>query len=526
MSKEMTVSTGYSGIRLLSTETASESGNAQRNLATRPSTTNFTDKSYPEATYAPPISSSVPVLQLPDLPLSTSTASPLSSKPNLAQTQEIQIMSARDLNLPQVLVGTENSVSPTQNVETFGDQSSRWTEVRRIRAVVWGLRSKVHEFRVDLKLKQDKKADADDRLFRFMVLKGFGATLDNVDLQKPAQETLEVLMRNCQEARDVYGPLEAECTSLENQLSRHEFNLTRLEEPFFLQVDEPRVFLSPEPSLAANQPLRDDSVLSVDEDFSDPEYHPLVSEYLSKLADLDLLHERRDELIDEQQSLEEEKQSRQRLGKTLDPDDQTWLDNSQIELGTLLNKIRLLDQDLEALKTKCLSKGLIDNSGEPTTFQTLESFSFKEEDELKSLEQTSEYVKYPILFPHPWSRKGPVETYEPDPDQTSDKITKRINEWILNYLRKSALAVNLLEGAYEGIGGKVYPEWQIEVLKVWFKDATISQGIYASSLITETNTSSHPQSDMTEENDSFRHYLHSIRHYYRPGSDVTEIGLS
>ncbi|PVH81152.1 hypothetical protein DL98DRAFT_514788 [Cadophora sp. DSE1049] len=276
--------------------------------------------------------------------------------------------------------------------EDIQDQSRQWKEVRRLRELVWGLRSTIHELRADLKIKQDAKAVADDMLFRRMVMSNLGLEVENSGPPGHSHKALEELMKDCQDARDIYGPLESECTSLEDQLSRHEFRLTELETPFFLHEEEPGQIQSAlEGEEEEVRPSHCGSSSSIDEEFAEPEYHPLVSKYLSTLADLDLLTERRDELMDEQLSLEEKKETRLRFNMALDPDDQVWLDDSYSQRDALTKEIESLEKEIDALREGCRARGLVDEDGEPTNFQAMEESSFHEEDGINPIEQTSEH---------------------------------------------------------------------------------------------------------------------------------------
>lgn len=100
----------------------------------------------------------------------------------------------------------------------------------------------------------------------------------------------------------------------EDRLNRDELELTRLEESFYQRADPKDmqkeldgVFLSTTdsdssaPSLYSDEDMRESC-------------HPLVSEYLSKLGDVDVLQERLADLREEKFELESEKESRGRVG--------------------------------------------------------------------------------------------------------------------------------------------------------------------------------------------------------------------
>jgi hypothetical protein len=218
------------------------------------------------------------------------------------------------------------------------------------------------------------------------------------------------------------------------------------------------------------------------------EYHPKVAEYLSKLGDLDLLQERLDEFLDEKESLEVEKASRLRFGLGLDPEDQDWLDNSHTVEDDINDKINLLQKDLESKKQECLTLGLVDEEGEPTNFQRREQLSFR--GEVDPQNQKSEYVKYPLLLlPRRGAKHEEAVEFEPKPDEKSDNTTSRINEWMLEKLRMSVLDVNLLARTFEAWVGGINDEWQVSVLKLWYRDGTIQATgrfrVYTSSMTTQ-----------------------------------------
>lgn len=359
------------------------------------------------------------------------------------------------------------------------DAGLAWKEIQYLRADVWDLRSQIQQMRASLREKQDIKAAADDKLFRritYMTAQGLSLTDTNTS-QFTGQKSLAQLMHDCQEARNEYGPLEDDCTKLEDRVSMQEFKLARLEDRFFDQSKAsqqsaryPQISLHKEEEQSVSG-----SEASSEDDFEAPEYHPLVAEYLSKMGDLDLLHERLDEFRDEKAALEAGKVSRERFGRILDPDDQNWLDNADAEYQEITSKILSVEKETERLKRRCLSMNLIDEDGDPTTFQYQEASHFAREKDMNPQDRISEYVKYPLLLPHPPRKKHEENLrYESRPDMESDKDTAmtRINEWMLDKLQISPLDVNLLASTFESISGRISKDWQFHVLRSWYEDGT------------------------------------------------------
>ena len=103
--------------------------------------------------------------------------------------------------------------------------------MRRLREMIWGLRSRVQEQRGILRSKQYVKAAADDKYIQLARLKETRA--DRAGRLKSSEgKTLQELFQDCEQVRAEYGPLEDDCNALEDQLGSREYELIRLEENF------------------------------------------------------------------------------------------------------------------------------------------------------------------------------------------------------------------------------------------------------------------------------------------------------
>jgi hypothetical protein len=117
--------------------------------------------------------------------------------------------------------------------------------------------------------------------------------------------------------------------------------------PMFWPPDEPRV--------------------DAEEDIDDKldTYHPIVVAYFLKMSDLDVVLERLDELDDEKTELQREKETRQRFGLDLDPDDEAWLLECDVLQHDLDEKRNAYEAQAALLKQECLLGGWVDDEGEP-----------------------------------------------------------------------------------------------------------------------------------------------------------------
>ena len=351
-----------------------------------------------------------------------------------------------------------------------------WEQIQQLRFHNWSLRSQIHELRATLRERQQVKSVADDKLFKSMkygMMPELSVLADRGDGSYKGQKTIDEMKQDCQDARDSYGPLEDDCNHLEDRLSEQEFELTRLERQLYSSRNESAAWSTEIPRYPSSQHPKSPSSSFHEDEIENSEYHPLVTQYLSGLGDLDLLQERHAELLEEREILEEEKTYRLSFGRTLDPDDQNWLETSHSAENELLQRIRHMEKHVEEMKIVCLSIGLVDEDGEPTSFQTQEQVSFNGEKDVDPREHKSEYVKYPLLLPQPGKKYEGRDDFVPSPDQELDITTSRINGWILDQLRTSPLEVNLLARTFEGKVGDINDGWQVAVLSLWYKDGTI-----------------------------------------------------
>lgn len=262
-----------------------------------------------------------------------------------------------------------------------------WTRIKSLRAEIWSLRSRVHEKQKVLREKQDAKSEADNIYFQNVRMHRLGMAYGNQGTSKE-QKTMEELFQDCETARDEYGPLEYDCTMLENHLGIREYELQKLEEKLYDRQIEL-------PSSQVNE-LDTDLHSSISSTYSESEMglqlYPLVSEYRSKLGDVEILRERLDGHQEEKDILEEEKEKRQRVNLELAQEDETWLDNYSSIENDLLSQIKAAEDEAENLRQECFSRGLVDEEGEPTDFESQERQAFIN-DEADAGSETSEYIE-------------------------------------------------------------------------------------------------------------------------------------
>jgi hypothetical protein len=410
----------------------------------------------------------------------------------------------------------------TDGSQVHPDFTAEWDYIRKLRIEILSLRSQIHLLRGTLREKQNTKSRVDDQLFQRVRMKELGVISPNSPEGKESKTILD-LIDDHQKAVDDYGPLEDDCNRLEDLLYGQEFELHRLEGNFYkrwMVIPDPDLGQSEVPAFQLRSSQNDEFL----DDEEDLRYHPLVKSFLSKIGNLDLLQERLEDIIDERESLEDQRETRNRVGLSLGEEEQTWLDGSQRLQDELVEEIRLLQMEVDKLKQECLTKNLVDEDGEPTDFQFQEKDIFEEEDEIIS-SQISEYSKHSILLPQPSSTmQSDIDESNPKPsEETSFTVPGRINTWILQRLRISPLDVGLLARTYEGKGGETSEGWQRAVLDFWYEDGTITSAIgfqvYTSSMTTQAPRRSKYSSNSSDISDSKHHFRLFISSSLRPPSD-------
>lgn len=325
--------------------------------------------------------------------------------------------------------------------------------------------------RGSLRDKQDRKATADDNYIQYVRLRGHGVRFGS-HTSSDEQTEIDVLFNACVTAREEYGPFEDALNALETSLSVNEFELDRLERKFYDQPFKPQAppMINPRNKDISFSP----SVASTDsESESGQQFHPLVTQYLSKLGDVDLLRERLDELLEERYILEEEREKRARVKMKLSDENEEWLANySDVESG-LIEEYENATREMDKLKKECIDKGWVDRTGEPLSLEHLERQTFADDLDGDGGREPSEYVKFPKLIPQPGNKvTNTLPESLLDVNEPAFISSVRVNRWILDQLRTSPMEVGLLARTFESRYGPINEseKWQSDVLQLWYRD--------------------------------------------------------
>ncbi|KAH9206760.1 hypothetical protein DL95DRAFT_66577 [Leptodontidium sp. 2 PMI_412] len=368
---------------------------------------------------------------------------------------------------------TKNDPLPKSQLMDSTSFDKDWPKIQRLRVNIWSLRSTIHERRGALRAKQLARADAGDRYLQSIRARSLGGarpTFAKTDLEDPTiaheLKMMEDLLHDFQVASDEYGPLEDDCNLLEDTLSAQEYELQKLEKRFYEQemhgslLDADAI-----PRQASTSSAYSGSEI-------DQEFHPFVAEYLSKVGDVEILKERLEYHEEERFNLEEERATKKRVALDLASDDEEWLDNFDATKRELQDEIDREEAELEVLKARCFSEGLIDEDGDIKDFDVREKETFANEADVDAGRETSGYAKFPILISEPGGQISHVD--EPTVDQEEPRLDFNfaVNKWLLRQLRMSPLEVNLLSRTYELQYGMINEreKWQHDLLRLWYSD--------------------------------------------------------
>jgi len=401
----------------------------------------------------------------------------ISAGPVVSQQQPVKPMPTHPPGPgPGEYVSRHAPQKPNRNVSSYTGErrpsfEREWAKVRRLRPEVWSLRSRIQEMRRVLRDRQLALAIANDSYFKYVEERGHGI---NFGLPKasPEQNTFQALIDACQLARNNYGPLEDDCILLENRLSAKEFELHNLETVLYeWNLDEQQFFQLGDAKSPCPSPISSSHSGSEGGQLE----HPLVSEYLSKVGDVEILRERLDWHVDEKYTLEEERERRDRVGMALAEDDQKWLDNYSVAENALIEEFEQAEKEAVQLKQKCLALGLVDDDGEPTNLEHREQRVFAEDFDADVGSVASEYVRFPRLIPQPNAKRNSRNRFPPSVMDTLDNSHSsalRVDWWILDQLQMSPLEVGLLARTFESGYGPISDDgtWQEDVLAYWYKD--------------------------------------------------------
>jgi hypothetical protein len=413
----------------------------------------------------------------------------------------------------------ERFLAQDDTVTDFGEDPARveeeWRKLRSLRTNALRLRSYTKSKRQELQEKQVAKSAADAEFMQYVRKLRFDPQLS---LQSPEfgghlDGNLESYYKAMQDARDTYGPAEYEYNELEEQLDETEFELAKTEGRVYKAKvhsidDTSGLESSPDLGIGSPRPAPV-SLLGLSSDASD-EYHPLQVDYLSRLGDLDLAKERRQNLVLERERLLMARESKVRVGMELHEHEKEFLANFPAREANLLGEITEIEEDVERMKATCIEAGLeiIEevsgslegsvNDDDPTV-PAKEGVTPHETSLDRDLIPESSQSLFPLLLPKSDPAKASLESLITNFDESNKG--DRVKRWMLYKLRTSPLEVELLVRIFLQVLDVLnfstwqmgITDWQFCVLFYWDEDETNkSPGAYKGLQTPSSNGQSYP----------------------------------
>ena len=351
-------------------------------------------------------------------------------------------------------------------------------KLRKLRIRVLRKRADLRVKRVQLRRKEAIKVSADSEFMSFVQEK---IAKHLLLAQDPVQRTDDSISRDLEQyfaamqvARNEYGPLEDDYNQLADALDDLEFDLARAEGRVYKPISpDSRKSLS---SVTA-------SSLSTQEG-----YPPLLVSYFTRVGDLENAKEKYEEMMQEQETLQHTRKTKEMWGREFDPELILFLKQLPEKLTVMEAQIKVIETDIEQLRTQCEEQGIdvditLDDDAESirTTSNDIAEDTFL--DDLQGTKKPQSgpiHSMFPLLFPK--SRADLEKSYE---DQKSLQVlitefdendkNDRINRWLLHGLRSSPLGVDLLRHVFlkyinDKFGQTDVVDWQRKVLDFWGVD--------------------------------------------------------
>jgi hypothetical protein len=322
-------------------------------------------------------------------------------------------------------------------------------------------RAQARQFRMALRNKRDEEGD-----LRADLLKSL-----NVATALGFSENAHSILNIAEQFRnssDSYLGLEYDYHQLEDRLEQDDVVLEKMEQRLLSFLDR----FGPQRGWKVHdegefQSLGEDDDSSLTSNSEYNKYPPLLFQYLSRVGDARILHERLLDLECELSEISDNKETLSRLGIALDEDSHVFLSSYGEKRSVLQRELNDIQQDVGRLKAECEANGLLSSrslqdSRTARFYETLQEGLPKKNDPLwaSELDDTCPF-------------------FEQDMSQRLSR-PRFIDKWILHQLRHSSIEIFRLKSILQ-----LVKLWNINwdetsisrwVLKLWFKDdATATQ---------------------------------------------------
>lgn len=370
---------------------------------------------------------------------------------NTLSTSDVEGM---DTNLEEPAISPrddQNRIQLSQLADTINNLAEKQLEIS-------SKRLQARELRIALKYKREEEGIARAELQKKLY------ALSAKGVPEDLQAIIPLLERT-QSCSDSYLVLENEYHHVEDQLGQDEYTLSKMEQKLSSALK--RLSTTIDYNDGDNLHSQRSSTSSTAISYVD--YPPLLSEYLSRVGDVNILEERLLDLDRELFDIKEQERLRFGLSIPLGEESRQFLldyDERQSEIQADLDVAK---EDVARLHAKCKEEGILGGGqGDGQGYDQDICFSVVE------LKNISEKDKDPLRVSE-FEDNSPF--FEPNNAQ-SVNTTEFVNKWILHRLRHSAMEVlqlksdpTLQELSQAGSDSLAFSRL---VLSMWYKDDAVA----------------------------------------------------
>ncbi|KAL1954285.1 hypothetical protein VTO42DRAFT_1427 [Malbranchea cinnamomea] len=309
------------------------------------------------------------------------------------------------------------------------DRKRQWNILSRMRNIYEGRetigsqRFALKQQRTELRLLRERVAELGSQLVDLMTINSAKDHMKSEDVARFGQ-----LCKQFRDQTDKYLIHENKYNEVEGKLDTEEFRLEEAEKEIVDVLEN-----SPQHDLgalfgemAADEKSSTSSTASVQ-----PEYHPLVEKYFSRLGQINYLKETLWELRAEHEALLHEQEMRQQYGLSLGADDLAILDGFEQDEAAVLEELEEAEKYAQQLKMECDAQGLaMDKLGSPASSKSEET------------DWSSDFV---CAVDPLWSWKKNCPSFFERPTIVNESVDMAnfINKWLLDQLCQSSFAIFL-----------------------------------------------------------------------------------
>jgi hypothetical protein len=370
---------------------------------------------------------------------------------NTLSTSDVEGM---DTNLEEPAISPrddQNRIQLSQLADTISNLAEKQLEIS-------SKRLQARELRIALKYKREEEGIARAELQKKLY------ALSAKGVPEDLQAIIPLLERT-QSCSDSYLVLENEYHHVEDQLGQDEYTLSKMEQK--LSSTLKRLSTTIDYNDGDNLHSQRSSTSSTAISYVD--YPPLLSEYLSRVGDVNILEERLLDLDRELFDIKEQERLRFGLSIPLGEESRQFLVDYDQRQSEIQAELDMAKEDVVRLRAKCKEEGILGHGqgggqggDQDVCFSPVELKNMSQEN--KDPLRVSEFEDNSPFF-------------EPNSSQ-SVNTTEFVNKWILHKLRHSAMEIlqlksnpTLQELSQEGRDSLTFSRL---VLNMWFKDDAVA----------------------------------------------------